>query len=177
MSRWACLGIYLANLSRRVHNPKATFPQAVSGRYIEAAVNTTSFGLSIAHLKYFHPIAQHHHGDLCVLRERIFPIYQSSSRPWSIYLCLCIWLHMSWYVFRLFCFPLSGVLTSTYPYRYQFDDRRPLPLPILSRRTFNFCPYHHAQRHSSFGVNIFLPIVNIRNVHYPPLRSSLSDAC
>ncbi|KAF8186290.1 hypothetical protein BJ912DRAFT_852397 [Pholiota molesta] len=34
---WACLGIFLANLSRRVHDPTATFPVAITGRYVEAA--------------------------------------------------------------------------------------------------------------------------------------------
>ncbi|KDR73331.1 hypothetical protein GALMADRAFT_228417 [Galerina marginata CBS 339.88] len=34
---WCCLGIFLANLARTHHNPMVTFPQAISGQYIEAA--------------------------------------------------------------------------------------------------------------------------------------------
>ncbi|KAF8956639.1 hypothetical protein BDZ97DRAFT_1763642 [Flammula alnicola] len=34
---WACLGIFLANLARSVHDPTVTLAQAVSGQFIEAA--------------------------------------------------------------------------------------------------------------------------------------------
>jgi len=37
--RWACLGIFLANLTRRVYDRDITIFQAVNGQYIEAAVS------------------------------------------------------------------------------------------------------------------------------------------
>ena len=48
--RWCCLGIKLAYLAREERVPYVTLQEAISGRYIEAAVST-SF-----HTKYPHMV-------------------------------------------------------------------------------------------------------------------------
>lgn len=92
---WGSLGIFLADLTRSVHDASVTLGDAITGRYIEAAVRIQ---LLEKHQGIHFALAHSYYGCFFVLRQLFLPLYQGQPRPRAFSFWFYIRMHMPWYL-------------------------------------------------------------------------------